>query len=621
MYRLTGRLEQGELADLFRAEREDEHVVIKLFHPRTTDAQYARAVEAVAAKLRVVTHPRLVRVLEVGLVEGRLAIVRQDPAPFTLGLVLQRLNTREVVLPPALAIAFVLELLEAVGAAHASGVVHGALTPGNVLVGPDGRPSVADFGALHALQASDRLRAFAARGRTSYRAPELTGALSEATVACDLYALGAMTYELLTLREASLENGAVSTRGERLPPPSRLVRRLNARIDPIVMRALEQTPARRHKSAQDFADSLRDFLSAQGGIPQHEELATFVSQLFPNEVQLKVLGPVPFEQAFSLEPLQPLPGESLGPLEVRARPSFSGGEVNGATPTSDGLPLFRGGDEATQPLARALDTHAEAQKTVQVPSWHAPAGPVPIEQVAPAAKPEQLKRRLRSLEDFGGHAQRPAEPRQSMPGLVKKTVLTFARSFRRSGEVSRPDFEAFRRRAFLRARAASVIGTVVLLGTLTAIIGWWYHSTPDPLASLISYLPDPIERALPKHQAPPRPVYAGPPIELPDFDDAKGKPKPVEPAKPVATAKPSPSPDADCYAAPKGGGAIAVLVEGRVVVDVDGRRVCGNIGKIGAAAGAHVVRVVEQGTKKEYVTTAEVDPGRVARVVPNFKAR
>jgi Protein kinase domain len=538
-------------------------------------------------------------------------------------VVLQRLNTREVVLPPALAITFVLELLEVLAAAHASGVVHGALTPGNVLVGADGRPSVADFGALRALQASDRLKDFAARGRTSYRAPELKTKLSEATIATDLYAVGAMLYELLTLREASLGNVALGTRAERLPPPSRLVRRLNARIDPIVMRALEQLPGRRQKSAEDFAQTLGEFLSAQGGVPRKEELTTFVTQLFPNEVQATVLGPVPFEHDFTLAPLQPLEGRAAAPAVVGARSSFSGGEVNEATPTSDGLPVFRGSDEPTL-LGAALEAPPDP-KTQRfpalpgpTPSWDAPPGPMPVEPVAESAKPEKVRRRLRSLEDFGGPPQAAAAPRRSLPAMVKKTVLTFARNFRRSNEVSRPDMEVFRQRAVLRARWASVIGTFALMGTLAAMVGWWWHATPDPVAALISYLPDPIERALPKHRAPPVPVVTGPPIELPDFDDPKRK---VEPPKPPVVVKPAPAVDADCYAAPKGGGAIAVLVEGRVAVDVDGRRVCGNIGKIGASAGSHAVRVVEQGSKREYMTTAEVGPGRVTRVVPNFKAR
>lgn len=120
MYRLTGRLEQSQLADLFRGERVEanESVVLKLFHLKTSDAAYAKVVADTARQLQAVTHQGVAHVLDVGMIDGHLAIVRQDTGKYTLGLALQRLNTREVHLPPALALTLALELLDAVSAAH-----------------------------------------------------------------------------------------------------------------------------------------------------------------------------------------------------------------------------------------------------------------------------------------------------------------------------------------------------------------------------------------------------------------------------------------------------------------------------------------------------------------------
>ena len=178
---------------------------------------------------------------------------------------LKRLHTREVFLPPALALAIVIELLEALQIAHTAGVVHGALTPGNIVIADAGYAVITDFGALEALRASPALRAmFSNQGRSSYRAPELKGTTA-ATESSDLYSMGAICYELLTLHEASTGGAAVSTRQEKLPPPSRLARRLNSRIDGAVMRALEASPARRFKSCSEFAEALRDAAAANGG--------------------------------------------------------------------------------------------------------------------------------------------------------------------------------------------------------------------------------------------------------------------------------------------------------------------------------------------------------------------
>ncbi|HEY1086480.1 MAG TPA: hypothetical protein VGE37_02255, partial [Archangium sp.] len=67
MYRLTGRLEQSQLADLHRGLRGDaDPVVVKLFHLKTSDAAYARVVGEVARQLQPVTHPGVAKVLDVG---------------------------------------------------------------------------------------------------------------------------------------------------------------------------------------------------------------------------------------------------------------------------------------------------------------------------------------------------------------------------------------------------------------------------------------------------------------------------------------------------------------------------------------------------------------------------
>ncbi len=295
MYRLLGRLETGDLSELFRAEHDDQPVVVKLFHSRTTDAAYARVVADVAKQLRPVSHRGIAQVHRVGLAGTRLAIVREGFGRFTLGQALIRLNTREVILPPAVALSVMLELLEAVEAGHQAGVMHGALTPGNVLLAENGAVGVADFGALAALQASATLRrAFAGKGRGSYRAPELA-ASSSATVASDVFALGALMYELLTLREASSGAPALSVRRERLVAPSRLVRTLNGRIDAAVMRALETDPHRRFASCEAFSTEVRAYLATNGGVPSAADRQNFVGALFPKDVVLGALGPVPFD--------------------------------------------------------------------------------------------------------------------------------------------------------------------------------------------------------------------------------------------------------------------------------------------------------------------------------------
>ena len=643
MYRLTGRLEQSQLADLFRGERVEagESVVLKLFHLKTSDAAYARVVAELTRQLQSVTHPGVARVLDVGMIDGHLAIVRQDTGKYTLGLALQRLNTREVMLPPAVALALAIELLDAVGAAHEAGVVHSALTPGNILLGVDGQISVADFGALTALQASPVLKkSFGARGRDSYRALE-QGAGDTPTIAGDLYALGAITYELLTLHEAATGNANVSTRADRLPPPSRLVRRLHSRIDPIIMRALESSPARRHKSCAEFAEGIREFLSASGGMPGKDDLKKFVSELFPNEVQVSTGGPVPFDRSFELTDIAGIGAVEADAVEVAQRPSFSGGVVDDRTPTSDGLPVFTGElppaavvkpPERESELKTQPDVQAIAKRAVS--DWEAPPGVMMQAQAGPrpqAPAVDPLKGRVRVQEDFAqipGHQK--ALPKPAPREKVAKTLMTFAIPglvFVNRGLGQAEEQKRGRR----TVRVVSFLGAVALMGTITGTTYAWFKSQNDPRGALIAMLPDPIERELaPNNKALP-PV--GKPLKLAEFDklhpekafdpDPKKEPPKKVPIVLETNTPPIVKKNPDCYdAEPKGKvGYLTVGATSSVRVEIDGKRVCVNATKVPVAVGSHKVKVTDVKSKQEDVSTLRIEAGKLVKLTPVFKTR
>lgn len=628
MYRLTGRLEQSQLADLFRGERTtpsaqaSEPVVVKLFHLKTSDAGYAKVVAEVARQLQPVTHVGVARVLDLGMIDGHLAIVRQDTGKYTLGLVLQRLNTREVMLPPAVALALAVELLDAVGAAHEAGVVHGALTPGNLLLGVDGRVSVADFGALKALQASPVLmKSFGARGRDSYRAPE-QGAGDAPTIKSDLYALGAIIYELLTLREASTGHASVRTRAERLPPPSRLVRRLHSRIDPTIMRALESSPSRRHQSCVEFATGIREFLSASGGMPGKEDLQKFVSELFPNEVQLAAAGPVPIERAFELTDVAGIGDVQADPIEVDERPSFSGGWVDDRTPTSDGLPVFEGelpspeAQTKTQPDVLAVNLRTASD-------WEAPAGAMMLSQAqsgptpqAPAGDP--VRGRLRVQEDFAEIPGQEKAPLKPLPReKVAKTIMTFAVPGRVHVDRS-IGLEEQAKKGRQTVRIMSILGAIALMGTVSGTAYAWFKSQNDPKAALISYLPEPLERELAPDEKPPRPKSIAP-LKLANFD--KLHPETAFEPKPRSTTKKVGNPD--CYdTRPQGKvGYLTIGASTSVRVEIDGKRVCAKATKLPIAVGQHKVKVTDLKSKRDHVSTLRIEAGKRVKLTPVFSGR
>lgn len=637
VYRLIGRLESGKLSELFRAERPGggQSVVIKLFHRRTTDLAYAKVVADTARQLRAVQHPAVAHVLEVGLVGQRLAIVREDPGRYSLGQALMRLNAREVLLPPSVALSFVLELLDALQAAHLAGVVHGALTPGNVLLTAGGHAAVADFGALAALQASKALRKTFASGRSSYRAPEVKGS-EPASVASDLYAVGALAYELLTLREASTGAASVSTRAAKLPPPSRLVRRLNARIDAVIMRALEPAPARRFRTCADYAQGLRELLLANGGVPGPAGVQKFVEELFPRDMVMDGLGPVPFEEPFEVDDITsvgPLPELAEGPQPVGPRRPFSGGEVNERTPTSDGLPVFR--DDApeaerpappTEPAVQAVGRAAPKEAAgPAVAAWVAPPAELPEVKVAPAPPADTLRKRVRAVEDFEAREEARSGPTPLPPSPEEerrnaKTVMTFATSFKRTDVPEVPDSEKLRAQARRRAKLTAMVGAVVCAFATLGVGAHWFTHTPDPAGTAFSYLPLPIQRAFARPSTEPPPPPPSKRVKLPDFE----RQHPEKAFNPDAD-KPKPKPrekEPDCYAPPKGPGGLLTVASPRPTeVEIDGVRVCGPAKRLGVSAGTHRVRVIDTKGDQEYVSLTRFEAGKLVKLVPVFSPR
>ncbi|WP_222565703.1 serine/threonine-protein kinase [Novilysobacter antarcticus] len=170
-------------------------------------------------------------------------------------------------------LALVLQACDAVSHAHQHLVIHRDLKPGNILVSPDGRLKLLDFGIAKRLAPTrERDRDPAPTGPASpdYCAPEqLTGA--PVSTATDVYSLGVILYELLTGERPWQLTGAPQIRAlERLSlpapqPPStrvegRMRKALRGDLDAIVLKALQTDPAQRYRTVDELASDLRAHL-------------------------------------------------------------------------------------------------------------------------------------------------------------------------------------------------------------------------------------------------------------------------------------------------------------------------------------------------------------------------
>ena len=153
-------------------------------------------------------------------------------------------------------------LARAIHAAHQARIVHRDLKPANVLLAGDGTPKITDFGLAKRLESEDhQTQSGDVMGTPSYMAPEQAmGRTKDVGPAADIYALGAILYEMLTGRppfkgETAMETVRLVIHEEPVTP-SRLVPRLPRDLETICLKCLKKDPQRRYATAEELAEDL-----------------------------------------------------------------------------------------------------------------------------------------------------------------------------------------------------------------------------------------------------------------------------------------------------------------------------------------------------------------------------
>jgi hypothetical protein len=186
--------------------------------------------------------------------------------PLLRGEPLSAVLRREGLLAPQRAAQLAARLARAMQTAHAAGVLHRDLKPGNVMVNEQGEPVVLDFGLAHRPAAADtRLTAAGGiLGTPAYSPPEQVGGRAEDLgPACDVYGLGAVLYEMLTGRppfQGTVREVLHQVLSRDPEPPSRFVTDLDPGLEGVCLKALAKDPAARFASMDAFAQALESAL-------------------------------------------------------------------------------------------------------------------------------------------------------------------------------------------------------------------------------------------------------------------------------------------------------------------------------------------------------------------------
>jgi len=280
-YEILSLLGAGGMGEVYRARdsRLRREVAVKVLSPSfTQDADRLRRFEQEARVVGALNHPNILAIFDVGA---------QNGAPYLVSELLEGQSLRQHMqgspLPQRKAVDFGIQIARGLAAAHEKGVVHRDLKPDNIFVLNDGRIKILDFGlaklrqddaltSVHPdLQTVDQPQSATTPGQVmgtvGYMSPEqVRGQPTDHRT--DIFALGAILYEILTGKRAFKRDSSVETMNailkEEPPELEEIVPSLTPGLDRVVLHCLEKNPAQRFQSASDIAFDLETISSHSG---------------------------------------------------------------------------------------------------------------------------------------------------------------------------------------------------------------------------------------------------------------------------------------------------------------------------------------------------------------------
>jgi serine/threonine-protein kinase len=279
-YEVLDEIGHGGMATVYRARDSslDRFVALKVLHPhlqRTTEARarFAREAKSVA-KLR---HPHI---LEIYDYSGEASDETYIAAELLTGPTLKDFILRHKEVPPEIAVCISLQLADALGEAHAKGIIHRDVKPENVLIHQDRCVKLTDFGIAHMVDTHTFTATGQILGSPGHMAPEqVEGGTCD--VRSDVFSLGTVLYFCATGRLPFVGSNPHHLLklllGGEYPDPLRLRPAIGEDLAGIIHKALARAPSDRYQSAAEMAEEFRRFLLEMGIDDPDEMLSRYLA--------------------------------------------------------------------------------------------------------------------------------------------------------------------------------------------------------------------------------------------------------------------------------------------------------------------------------------------------------
>jgi len=290
-YRIIELLGEGGMAFVFKAKDEqlERFVAIKTLKPSYLENEnFVTRFKREAQTAANLNHPNIVQIFDWGVEENEPYFVMEFIEGTTLSTVISK--NKKIKINDVLHIG--VQVSSALQAAHESNLVHRDIKPGNIMITPNGRIKVTDFGIVSIQnEDSDMTKSGTILGTANYISPEQAQGSSVSSKS-DLYSLGIVMYEMLSGRTPFIGETPISIATQHLTEKPRplieFVEKIPSGIDKIILKLLNKKPESRFKSAED----LRAALIQQKSYLQMNETKENLINLTNPKVRLRLTLPV-----------------------------------------------------------------------------------------------------------------------------------------------------------------------------------------------------------------------------------------------------------------------------------------------------------------------------------------
>lgn len=270
-YKIIELLGRGGMAVVYKAYQQnlDRYVALKLMHSfLAEEGDFLERFKREARAMALLRHPHIADVYDFDVVDDTYYIVMEFVGGGSLKEEIEQFEARGERMPLSRVVRLMLELIDAVSYAHARGMIHRDIKPGNIMLRPDGTAVLTDFGIAKILGGPSHTITGAMVGTPAYMAPEQgMGHLGDER--SDLYSLGILFYHLITGRlpfESTTPLAVVMKHvTEPLPPPIMVNPDVPAGIQEVILRVTAKAPEDRYQTGYEFAHALRQALRENGG--------------------------------------------------------------------------------------------------------------------------------------------------------------------------------------------------------------------------------------------------------------------------------------------------------------------------------------------------------------------